>query len=65
MLFSYSAKSKTGEIFENVLEASDRFALAREIRSRGNTPLSIRQKNEGLTGKFSSITDIFSKISVA
>ena len=45
MLFSYSAKSKTGEIIEDTLEAPDRFSLAREIRSRGSTPLSIREIN--------------------
>src|ERR1035437_3169450 len=65
MLFTYSAKSKTGEIFESVLESPDRFSLAREIRTRGYTPLSIREKNKSLTDKFASLTDIFSRVSVA
>jgi type IV pilus assembly protein PilC len=64
MLFSYSAKSKNGEIFESVLDAADRFSLAREIRSRGYIPLSIVEKNKDLTDKFSILTGIFSKISV-
>jgi type IV pilus assembly protein PilC len=64
MLFSYKAKSKTGEIFESVLEATDRFSLARELKSRGNTPLSISAKNEGLGNQFSMISGIFSKIKI-
>jgi len=64
MLFSYSAKSKTGEIFESILDATDRFSLAREIRSRGYVPLSIAEKNKSLVDKFSILTGIFSKISV-
>ncbi len=62
MLFSYTAKSKTGEIFESILEATDRFSLARDIRSRGYVPLSISEKKEGLEAKFSMITNIFSKV---
>ncbi len=62
MLFSYSAKSKTGEIFESMLEAADRYALTRELRSRGYVPLSITEKNEGLTDKFSTLSNIFSKV---
>lgn len=65
MLFLYKAKSKTGEIFESSLDAADRFALAREIRSRGNTPLSITIKDEGLGSKFSGLSGIFSKIKLA
>jgi len=65
MLFSYTAKSKTGEIFESILEAADRFALSHELRSRGYIPLSIREKNKGLADKFSVLTGVFSKVSVA
>ena len=46
MLFSYKAKSKNGEIIEGVMESPDRFSLARELRSRGDTPISIREKNK-------------------
>ncbi|MDQ5954156.1 MAG: hypothetical protein QG583_84 [Patescibacteria group bacterium] len=43
MLFSYKAKLNNGEIFEGSLEALDRFALSRELRSRGHTPISISE----------------------
>ncbi|KKT76166.1 MAG: Type II secretion system protein [Parcubacteria group bacterium GW2011_GWF2_44_7] len=65
MLFSYSAKSKTGEISEGVLEAPDRFSLARDIRSRGDIPLSITEKSENLVGKFSILPNFFSRVSVS
>ena len=44
MFFSYKAKSKTGEILEGTMEMQDRFALSRELRSRGYTPISITKK---------------------
>jgi len=65
MIFSYSAKSKTGEIFESTQDADNRFSLAREIRSRGFTPLSIMEKNENIIEKLSVITNTFSKIKVS
>jgi len=65
MIFSYSAKLKTGEIVENMQEAVDRFSLSRELRSRGLSPLSIVEKEEGLSGKFSALTSgMLSKVSV-
>ncbi|MDR3519372.1 MAG: type II secretion system F family protein [Candidatus Pacebacteria bacterium] len=66
MLFSYRAKSKTGEIVENVLDASDRFALSRDLRSRGFTPLSVTEKNQGLSAKFSVFSSsLFSRIKLS
>lgn len=62
MLFIYSAKSKTGEIFESILESTDRYALARELRSRGCIPLSITEKDQGFMDKFSRLSGIFSKV---
>ena len=64
MLFSYKAKSKTGEIVEGTLYGSDRFSLARELRSHGSVPLSIKEKGESLMNKMSVFTDMFSKVSV-
>lgn len=64
MLFSYSAKLKTGEITEGALEAPDRFMLAREIRSRGYTPLSITEKNEDIVAKLLPLLGLFSRVSV-
>jgi len=64
MLFSYSAKSKTGEILESILEATDRYALARDLRSRGYIPLSITEKKEDFTNKFLTLSSIFSKVKI-
>ena len=64
MLFIYSAKSKTGEILENILDATDRYALARELRSRGIIPLSISEKNKYFTDKFLTLSSIFEKVKV-
>jgi len=64
MLFTYSAKSKTGEIFESILESTDRYALARELRSRGCVPLSITEKNKDFSSKFSTLSGIFSKVKI-
>jgi type IV pilus assembly protein PilC len=65
MLFTYSAKSKNGEIFESVLDAKDRFYLARDLRSRGIIPISITEKNKDFSDKFSIVSGIFSKVSVS
>src|SRR3989338_7195431 len=64
MLFSYKAKSKTGEIIEGALYSLDLFSLARELRSHGSVPLSIKEKGESLMNKMSVFTDMFSKVSV-
>ncbi len=64
MLFSYKAKTKEGGIIEGVLYSSDRLTLARELRSRGSTPLSISEKEEKFLDKLSGLTGIFSKVSV-
>jgi type IV pilus assembly protein PilC len=65
MLFSYSAKSKTGEIFESIGDSTDRYALARDIKSRGFIPLSISEKDANLMDKFSSFSArIFAKVKV-
>ena len=48
---------------EGVLYAEDRLALARDLRSHGNTPLSINEKSESFFSKVATFTDIFSKVS--
>jgi len=61
MLFSYKAKLKEGGVIENVIESLDRFTLAKELRSHGNTPIFIHEKKEGLQfSKFSS--DMFAHV---
>jgi type IV pilus assembly protein PilC len=65
MLFTYSAKSKTGEMTEGVLEAADRFSIARDLRARGYTPLSVTEKEENLGSKFSTLfAGVFSKVKI-
>lgn len=44
MLFSYKAKSKDGAIVKGTMEAKDKFALSRDLKSQGQTPLSIKEK---------------------
>src|SRR3989344_2894151 len=64
MLFSYRAKSKTGEITEATLEASDRLALAHDLRSRGYIPISISPQDGGWADKISVFTGLLSKVNV-
>lgn len=52
MLFSYRAKSKDGEVIEGTLESESRFALARELRSRGSTPISVNVTGDSFFSKF-------------
>jgi len=62
MLFSYKAKLKNGEIFEDSTDAVDRFALARDLKAKGNVPISItEQKNKSLDLS-SLLGDMFGKI---
>jgi type IV pilus assembly protein PilC len=65
MLFTYRAKSKTGENTEGTLEARDRLSLAHDLRSRGLIPLSVTEKGGDFAEKFSLISGIFSKVSVS
>ncbi|MDE2399438.1 MAG: type II secretion system F family protein [Patescibacteria group bacterium] len=65
MLLSYRTKSSTGEIAEGVLEAADRFTLARDFRSRGLTPLSIREKDKSFMDKISIFKNPFARVKVA
>ena len=65
MLFSYSAKSNTGEISQGMLESADRFAAAHELRSRGLNPVSVEEKKENFMSKYGTLPSIFGKVSVA
>jgi type IV pilus assembly protein PilC len=65
MLFSYTAKTKDGEIVEGELEAASRFSLARDLRSKGLSPTSVREPPLNFSVKISSILDIFSRVSIA
>ncbi|TSC78048.1 MAG: Uncharacterized protein G01um101424_182 [Parcubacteria group bacterium Gr01-1014_24] len=65
MLFSYRARSKTGEISEGVLDALDRLSLARDLRGRGYIPVSIQEQNESFFDRMSVLAVMFSKVSVS
>jgi type IV pilus assembly protein PilC len=62
MLLSYKLKSKEGKIEQGVIEAVDRFALARDIRSRGDLPLSIHEKKVSSFDAAFALEKIFSRV---
>lgn len=64
MLFAYKAKLKTGEIAEGIIEAADRFALSRDLRSRGSTPISIIEKKSRSIKSVPLFDRLFSRVSV-
>lgn len=43
MKFRYKAQTKSGKIIEGEMESSDMFQVAREIREKGNMPISIKE----------------------
>ena len=61
MLFAYKAKTKEG-IIEDVINAADRFAVARDIRGRGSIPLQIREKKDNFLATAFYFLNIFSKV---
>jgi type IV pilus assembly protein PilC len=66
MLFSYKAKSKTGEIIEGTMESPDRFSLARELRGKGNTPISVQEKGKSSSLALGSVFQrVFRKVGTA
>lgn len=62
MLFTYKAKSNTGDITQGVMEAEDRLALAHDLRSHGNVPLSIVEKKENSLNQIFKFSEIFSGV---
>jgi len=65
MLFTYKVKLNNGEIFEGTMEASDRYALSRDLRAKGNTPLSIKEKSKTTFSLDDLIDRFFSRIKVS
>ena len=50
MQFSYTAKNKEGVVQSGSMEAADRFALARALRTQGLIPVSVKDtKQTGLS----------------
>lgn len=65
MQFSYKAKSNTGEIIEGVMEAVDRFTLSRDLRSRGNVPISITEKGKSAFDFMAFLNSFLAKVKVS
>ena len=60
MLFSYKAKTKEGEVISGIMDSPDRFSVSRELKGKGNIPLSISLKRKELGfSNLSSIIDRF------
>lgn len=59
--FFYRAKTNEGKIIEESKEAKDKFSLVRDLKSRGLTPLSLKENSLGLGG-VTSVDGIFQKI---
>ncbi len=64
MLFTYKVKLKNGEIFEGEMEAEDRYVLSRELRLRGDAPLSIIEKKENVLSVDSLFQHFFGKVKI-
>jgi len=65
MLFLYKVKNNVGEISTGVLDSLDRFTLAKELRSRGLTPLTIKEKHVHSWDMSGSFSKILGRISTA
>ncbi|MBP9802785.1 MAG: type II secretion system F family protein [Candidatus Pacebacteria bacterium] len=65
MLFKYKAKTKTGEIIEGTIEAVDRFSVSRDLRSKGNNPISISAEGGGVLNLDNLIEKIFGKVKLS
>ena len=64
MIFSYKAKTKEGGIVEEVIESSDKFLLLRELKSRGLTVLSIKEKKVNSFNLDKMVQNFFSKVKI-
>jgi type IV pilus assembly protein PilC len=62
MIFSYKAKSKTGEVIEGTIEAPDRFTASRDLRSKGNVPIFVKQKKASSFDVNQIFENIFSRV---
>lgn len=64
MKFQFKTRSKTGEIKEGVIEATDRFSLIKQLRDAGDTPILIKEAKKGFNADINLkfIDTIFGKI---
>ena len=64
MQFTYTARGANGEMIEGVIEAVDRFALAHDLRGKGNVPLAITEKKQNFL-ELSALLKIFERVKVS
>jgi len=62
MQFTFKAKTASGEEIRGIKEASDKFALAREMRSRGSTVLFAREVGRGKHFDISRLNEIVVRV---
>ncbi len=65
MKFKYKEQNKNGKISEGIKESTDKFTIAKEIRDKGNTPLSIIEYKEKKGGFSLANISIFNKVSLS
>lgn len=64
--FTYKAKKKTGEVYEAVISASDRFGVYTKVRKEGDTIISVNEKKEhSLASVLQKLNSITSKIKIS
>lgn len=64
--FTYKAKKKTGEIYEAVVSASDRFSVYTKVRKEGGTIISVDEKKEySFSSVLQKLNSITSKIKIS
>jgi len=64
MKFKYKIQNKNYGIFEGIAESPDKFTLARELREKGDTPISIEEFKEN-KGLFSMKISFLSRVSLS
>ena len=64
--FTYKAKKKTGEVYEAVISASERFGVYTKVRKEGDTIISVDEKKEhSLASVLQKLNSITSKIKIS
>ncbi len=61
--FTYKALKSSGETYETVRESADKFALYREVKSEGDTVVSVSENKSGRFS-FEKINNILSRVSM-
>ncbi len=62
MLFSYKVQLPDGRVVDGQIEAVDRFAVARDFRTKGQTPLSIVEKGDFSSGLTAKLNNMFGRV---